>query len=357
MVLRKPYGFLIKHFRLIHLIITALLGVVLSKYRKVYTFLGECIRDSVNRYDAKMYIDYKIYIYLLICMGLFFLVYWLLKYKDKPRKIYIWGIVGSVVIGIIILLVYSYMSGFSSNVVSQKTIRLYRDILFIGNLWQYYIIIVMLIRGMGFDIKKFNFAKDVQELNLSEEDMEEVEVNIGIDTTNVMRGVRKQKREFGYFLQEYKVYVIAICILIVGILGKMGYDYFSNKYKVYGEGTYVGESKYIKIVNSYYQIDTDSNYVIIDFMAITGGVRDKLNTGNIILNMNGKKYTVDKNICYNFKNYGNCYKQQYIDNSESEYILVYKVDELNRDKAYILYGESYDKTFKIKLNMINNKSD
>lgn len=357
MVLRKPYGFLIKHFRLIHLMITVLLGIVLSKYRRVYTFLGECIHDNVNRYDAKMYIDYKIYIYLFIVIGLLFLVYWLLKYKDKPRNIYVWGIVGNVIIGIIIFLVYSYMSGFNSNIVSQKTMRLYRDILFIGSLWQYYIIIVMLIRGMGFDIKKFNFAKDVQELNLSQEDMEEVEVNVGIDTTNVMRGVRKQKREFGYFIKEYKIYVIAICILIVGILGKIGYDYFSNKYKVYEENTYLGENNYIKIVNSYYQIQEENNYVIIDFMAINGGVREKLNTGNIVLDMNGKKYTADKNICYNFKSFGNCYKQQYIDNNESEYILVYKVDELNIDKAYILYGESYDRTFKIKLNMINNKSD
>ena len=50
----------------------------------------------------------------------------------------------------------------------------------------------MIIRGLGFDIKKFNFNKDVQELNLSQEDMEEVEVNVGIDTTNILRGVRKQ---------------------------------------------------------------------------------------------------------------------------------------------------------------------
>ena len=57
------------------------------------------------------------------------------------------------------MVVFSYMSGFSMNIINQKTIRLYRDILFICDLFQYYIIIVMLIRGLGFDIKKFDFTK------------------------------------------------------------------------------------------------------------------------------------------------------------------------------------------------------
>lgn len=358
MVLRKPYGFLIKHFRFIHLLITVILAYIAVKFRNIYVFLGNVISDAVNRYDAVSYINYKIFIFIVLSIFLMFIVYWLLKYKDKPRKIYIISIIGYIILGIVLMVVFSYMSGFSMNIINQKTIRLYRDILFICNLFQYYIIIVMLIRGLGFDIKKFNFAKDVQELNLSQEDNEEVEVNIGIDTTSIVREVRKQKREFGYFFKEYKIYIIGIIILIVFVLGYNGYNYFSNKYKVYSQNQYVGEVKYINIIDSYYDITDDNNYIIIiKFNAYTNGTKDKLNTGNIMLSMNGEKYSIDKNICYKYNYLGVCYKQQYIDNTESEYILVYDVDALNIEKAYILYSESYEKNYKVKLKPMNIKSD
>ena len=63
MVFRRPYAFLIKHFRLIHLIITAILVYVVSFSNKIYTFINSCILDQVNRYNALEYINYNIYIY------------------------------------------------------------------------------------------------------------------------------------------------------------------------------------------------------------------------------------------------------------------------------------------------------
>ena len=64
MVFRKPYAFLIKHFRLIHLIITGLLVYIVSNIQKIYSFILSCISEQVNRYNALDYINYNIYIYL-----------------------------------------------------------------------------------------------------------------------------------------------------------------------------------------------------------------------------------------------------------------------------------------------------
>lgn len=357
MVLRKPYGFLIKHFKLIHLIIAFILSYIVYKYRSIYIFLGNCINNSANRYDAFIYIDYKILIYIFIVLILLFIVNLLLRYKDKPRNIYIMSLLGYIVLGVILVVVFNYLNGFNVNIIDQKDIRLYRDILFICDLFQYYIIIIMFIRGLGFDIKKFNFAKDAQELNLSQEDVEEIEVNIGLDTTNIVRGVRKQKREFGYFFKEYKIYIISIIIILLLFLGYKIYNYFDNKYKIYNENEYVGDNKYINITNSYYDKIDNNNYIIIKFKTVKNGINDRLNTGNIVLSILDKRYVPDKNICYKYNDMGNCYKQQYITSVEEEYILVYKIDELEIDKSYILYGESYENTYKVKLNLKNIKSD
>ena len=59
MIFKKTYGFLIKHFRLVHLIITAVLVYLVFFSNQIYKFLNDCIMDSVNRYNALEYIDYR----------------------------------------------------------------------------------------------------------------------------------------------------------------------------------------------------------------------------------------------------------------------------------------------------------
>ena len=353
MVLRKPYAFLIKHFRLIHLIITTLLVFLLIKNREVYIFLQECIGDSVNRFDALQYIDYGIYIYILILCGLFLVVYLLLKYKDKPRNIYVFSIVGYIIVGIFMFVLYSYLSTFINEAINQKTIRLYRDILSITILFQYYIILVMFIRGLGFDIKKFNFSKDAQELNATVEDGEEIEVNVGLDSTNVMREFRKQRREFGYFLKEFKLYIIIIVIILVSFFGYKGYNYLNDKLKIYNQNEWVGVNNYLSITDSYYNVNNGENYLIIKFDIYKLGRQKMFNTANINLLIDDKNYSVNKNVCYKFSSLGNCYKKQYIDNEVESYILTYSVDDINTEKSYIVYSDSYDKNFKIKLDLKN----
>ena len=351
MILRRPYAFLIKHFKLIHLIITGLFAYVVYRNREVYKFLKSVIADSANKYNALEYINYKIYIFLIIALILCGIVYWLLKYKDKPRKIYIFAIGAYLIIAVFMMAVYGYIHDFSSSAIDQKTIRLYKDILSISLWIQYYIVIFMLIRGLGFDIKRFDFRKDAQELNLGAEDAEEVEVNINIDTTNIVRGVRKQKRELGYFFQEFKVYIIVILLFIFGIGGYKLYAYFSEKYKVYNENQVVGNVYNVVVKDSYYKIDNDNNYVIINFDVLKYGKKDRFNLGNMVLMVGKNSYAVDKNICYQFKKIGNCYKKQYINNEFENYIIVYPVDSLNIQEAYLIYSESYEETYKIKLIM------
>jgi len=353
MILRKPYAFLIKHFRLIHLIITGILGYLVYRNREIYLFFKKCIENSGNRFDALNYIDYGIYIYIFLALILFFVVFWLLKYKDKPRTLYIFSIVSYILIGIFMFVSFSYLSGMVNNLVDPKIIRLYRDIMFITLLFQYYFIGLMLIRGLGFDIKKFNFSKDFQEMNITDDDAEEVYVEASIDTTNIMRSIRKQKREFGYFLREFRVIIIGIILIILVILGVKGYNYYQEKYKVYNEGVTVGGYNFVTVRNSYYNIGDNGNYIIVNFDIAKRGNPEILNLGNFNLVVNDTKYQPNKNICSKFNKLGNCYKKQYVDEKVKNYILVYKVDNLNLDKTYLLYSEGYDFNYKIKLDLEN----
>ena len=112
-------------------------------------------------------------------------------------------------------ILYEYFRELPNNILDQKTIRGYRDIMLIFLCFQCFIIVIMFIRGLGFDIKKFNFGKDIHELNLTDEDGEEIEVDVKIDTNKLFRGIRKSKRELGYFFNEYKVIILGIITIIV----------------------------------------------------------------------------------------------------------------------------------------------
>ena len=65
MIVRKPFAFLIKHFKAIHLFLFGLLVYVCYKYNGIVSFLRNYISTGNGRYDAVNYINYTpIYIIL-----------------------------------------------------------------------------------------------------------------------------------------------------------------------------------------------------------------------------------------------------------------------------------------------------
>ena len=349
MVLKRPYAFLIKHFRLIHLIIAAIFLYVSIMSMDIYKYLNSVINNSLNRYNANLYINYGIFFFIFIALLLCGAVFWLLKYKNKPIKIYIITFIGYIIISAFIFVLFNYMRNLSENIVNQKSIRSYRDIFLVLQFFEYYITIFMLIRGMGFDIKKFNFNLDIQELKATLEDSEEIEIDTRIDTTNIVRRIRKQGREFGYYFKEYKIFIIIAIALVGVIVLYKGYKYFDEKLKVYNENDQIGDVYKITIKDSYYYTDGTDNYVIVNFDINKSGTPKLLNSGLLTLTIGRKKYTPINNICYKFTSLGKCYKRQYIKNTTENYIVTYRVERLNASKTRLEYNESYDKEYKVKL--------
>lgn len=353
MILRKPYAFLIKYFRLIHLIITGVLVYIVVQSNKIYSFIVDCVTDPVNRYNALDYINYKMYIYIIIGLVLFIIIYGLFKYKDKPRNVYVFAILSYIILGGYLLILFSYFSELPNVIIDQKVIRAYRDIMLMILGFQYIIIIIMFIRGLGFNIKKFNFTKDIHELNITNEDGEEIEVDVNIDTNAIMRGIRKSRREFGYFLKEYRTFIIGILAIVIVTVIYCSYNYFSDKLKVYNHDEIFGYMNHLVVRNSYYNIDNDKNYIIVNFDISKYGIEEKFNINNLILNIDKDEYIPNKNACSNFNYLGNCYKKQFITQNSKTYIVVYEVDSINVEKTYLIYKESYENSFKVKLNLEN----
>ena len=96
---------------------------------------------------------------LLIIIGLSAVLVVLLRHKKKPWKLYIIPLVTYAFFFFFFVLTISLFSGYDSS--SGTTgIRAIGDLLFIGTLPQYAVIIILLMRIFGVDLNKFDFKSD-----------------------------------------------------------------------------------------------------------------------------------------------------------------------------------------------------
>jgi len=343
-VFKSPYGFLIKHFKLIHLILTGLFIFLAVKVNSILNYYNDFISGTVGKLNAIEYVTsyYIIVVILIVIISL--ISYALLRYKDKPRKLYLVLIAFVLITALIINMSYGGLEKIYISVLETKTLRLYRDILRILTIFQYISIGVVLVRGLGFDIKKFNFVEDLHELNMVDADSEEIELTIS--STNVLqRKFNRNIRELKYYYLENRIFILIIIFII--LLVGAGTYFFDREVinKVYTQGERVKTDLFQFLVMDTYVTNHDyKGNVIIDdnFSFVVLKVRispfnkgNKFNTSNLILNAGNKDYSVYK---YNgdiFKDLGEVYSNQKLVNVK-DYLFVFKVDKNNINKKMVV---------------------
>ena len=214
MILRKPYAFLIKHFKLIHLILTGLYIFLVAKVSSLLNYYNNLIAGTEGKLKAITYVTNYYLIAIILSIIICLIVFWLMHYKKKPKLLYLILIVFYIIVEIIINISYSGLETIYISSLDAKTTRLYRDLLEIIIIFQYISIAFTLVRGLGFDIKKFNFKEDISELELDITDDEEVELTLG-NTNGLQRKARRQFRELKYYYKENKIFINVIIILAI----------------------------------------------------------------------------------------------------------------------------------------------
>ncbi len=355
MIFKRPYGFLIKHFKLIHLFLTGLYIYLLVKVSSILRFYNGYILGTENRLNAiKITTNYyliAIILSIIICI----VIYALMRYKKKPKLLYFILIILYILISLIIKMSYDGLNQiYIYNNLAIKTQRLYRDILRITTIFQYITIAFTLIRGLGFDIKKFNFKEDIAELDITLNDEEEVELTLG-SNEGLFRKIRKKIREYTYYYKENKL-IIVVIIAVVAVLGSIiGLLNVKVINKVYNENEKLSTDSFDLVVTNSYITDnnynninvseSDKTFVIVKMYIAPHEKGNTLNTGNIILKINNNKYSLDQKNGHNFKDLGTEYISQKI-LEPKQYIFIFNVPKANLNKNIEI---SYAEKNRIKL--------
>ena len=261
MILRKPYAFFIKHFRFFHFVMLIFLGLIVYRTNIVRTFFNEylnAVAYIIPENIASSMFTNTTYIWGVIVILFSIIVFVVMNKKEKPVLFY--GLNILLVISTLVFLTYSRVIVYrlQSELVSVQVLRALRDIGNILFMVQAVFLIVTFVRAIGFDIKKFNFSKDLQELNISSEDYEEYEVQFNFDKNEFKRNIRKNIREFKYFLLENKKMIIIFTSIFIMVVFSFIYLNFWKFSKKVNTNSFFTTSDFsMKITNSYI---TQKNY-------------------------------------------------------------------------------------------------
>jgi len=91
MVLKKPYAFLIKHFKLIHLLLCIPLIYLIIRTGAIASFLSSYVASNYYTKEiniAGTYINYFMYFAIILILGLVLSIYFLMKQKEKENISY-----------------------------------------------------------------------------------------------------------------------------------------------------------------------------------------------------------------------------------------------------------------------------
>lgn len=236
MVLKKPYAFLIKHFKLIHLILCVPVLYLLLKTGNIASFLSEYIHSSYYTSAiniAGTYINYIMYLAILFILLVTIAIYFLMRQKEKSTKFYFLTFAFYIVLFVLISLAYGALTAIEETTVTSQTVRMYRDIAYIAYVPQFFFLGYMILRGIGFDLKSFNFEVDVRELEITDVDSEEFELEFGKDIYKYKRSARRFLREFRYYFLENKVTFFALLGVLTITIGTILYLNFGVYHKTY----------------------------------------------------------------------------------------------------------------------------
>ena len=364
MIIRKPYAFLIKNFKKIHIFLLVLSIYVAYKLVDVSAFVNEFM--NLGTYDLfknpiSRHISFTLYISIFLLMVGSAAILFLLNHKKKPWKLYLVPVVEYFILFLVLGMIKSFFNSYTTDVKVQD-LRLSRDLLMIFVIGQLPVIGIYVMRVFGLDLKKFNFNIDQEFLELSEEDREEIEIGIDIDKNSFKRTYKRFIRNTKYFYEEHKGICRGIITGFIVILLFIIYTNVFVTHRSYKEGQVYNVNGFSFRVNNTYFTDKDykgdvitdkSNFVIVDLTIKNNSSPRVVNLDYFHIKNSNKDYiTTTKVFSKEFQDLGNAYEvtKELKRDEELNCIVIYKVDKnLNKNRFVLYYQEGSGYLRKIKL--------
>jgi hypothetical protein len=283
-----------------------------------------------------------VYLLIAIVLAVNILIIYILIRKVKPYMYYVFNIGLYVFVMVVFLVSHHVIGNMQTMLVDTKTTLAIRDFLNLARLFQTVSVIFYFIRATGFDIKKFDFVRDLHGMDISEEDSEEIEVSVEFEGNVFIRNLKRKIREFKYYYRENKLIIVIGSLLFIGLIFFFIYSSFNKYDKVYKENQFFNIDVYsIGVKNSSILttdfmgnkiVDDDSVLVVVN-SSING--REYLSTSNFLLVVGGVQYYSISGYDSSLSDLGSVYTNQEITSDFNDYLFVYKIPKSSIDSDMI----------------------
>ncbi len=296
---------------------------------------------------ASTHINFYMYLGVLFIIGVVLAIYYLMRQKKKSTKLYFFILVYYISLFVLIGITYSILSNMEHNLITAQTARAYRDISAVICLPQYFFFIYMLIRGIGFDIKKFDFANDLKDLEITDIDNEEFEFSINIQGYKAKRTFRRFLRETKYYILENTFIfgcIFAVFVIFIGTIFYLNYGVYNKTYHTSDKLTHnfftiqIKDSLITNLGLDGKVIASGKYYLALQLLVENrSNKKNELDYTNFRLVLNGKNIypTLDRGEY--FMDYGIPYNKEPIKSeTKNYYVLVYEIDEKELANEYTI---------------------
>lgn len=356
MIIKKPYAFLIKKFRWIHGILFAMLVFLAVKSINIYTFFSDYATNHyyvMSSMLASEYIDLTLFVVTILAVLVSALIYFILSLKNKDRKTYVFLCLYYIILFVYFIYMLSIFQNLQSKSLGIETVRAIRDISVIVSLPQIVFLFIICGRTLGFNLKQFDFKKDLEEMQIDTKDYEEIEVEFGKNNYKTARFLRKTLRLTKYFILENK-FIVTVLASIIVLATSLAIFVNIKIYNVsYNENVEIlANNVYYTVMSSYVTdkdindnvITKDKKYVLIKIKANNKTTTNyNLYRETFRLELNNTMLIPTFGLDNKFIDVGKTYSPFEIKSGETkEFIIVFELDNSVNQSEFILKIKNYD---------------
>lgn len=347
MIIRNPYNFIVKHYKLINIILIIPMIYLIISFSSIANFFSDYISSGYTTPEtnfADVYVKGLMYFTIIFMLIVNIGLYFIFSLKKKNNAIFLISILYYIILIAFLVLFHSSMSAIEKDSLSSTFANFIRDCAIICYLPLYLLIFINLGRSVGFNYRTLRFDSN-PELNINDEDEEDIEIKIGSEDKSLKKATIHTIRELKYYILENKLIFKWIGIILIIIVGYTTFSKLSSNKTFSSNQAFKLQNITLTLKDSYIT-NTDTRGIILEdgkyYIAVKIGIQNTSKTESIkidkslfrIYSGNTEFYPLfDKSS--RFLDIGEAYQGEEIKPEEAhDYVFVY---ELTKDQIKSKY--------------------
>ncbi len=347
MIIRNPYGFVARHFKIINILLMIPMLYLAFKLSDTSNFFNSYISSGYSTPEtnfADTYINGLMYFITFILLISNIIIYVILTSKKKNGIIYLINILYCIILFVAMTLFHSAMSSIETSDLDATFANFVRDCSLISYFPMYILMILHATKAVGFNFRTMSFDNN-SDLKIKEEDEEDIEIKVGSGNNSLKKNLVHLIRELKYYVLENKFVFMCIgAVLLIFISYNLYMDFQVYNKSISIRQAFNLDDFTLSLKESYItDVDYRGNTIEEDkyYLAIRIGIQNNSLEDSSISDSNFRIY-IGNEVLYpsydkssRFLDIGEVYQGETIRSTEAhDYVFVYELTKKQLKSSY-----------------------